>query len=134
MKPSQDSKMRASALVAIAGVGLLYWLGLSVLAHHPEPWDAPSFWTTWYPVSLLMGCVLGVVPAHRGWLAGPVFQASLLPVLVATSGVGPLLGLGVLLVMIMAVPAALLSGITSSLAVDRSFSSRPPRVRRGDRE
>lgn len=94
-----------------AVVGLAYWAVVSGMLGGGEPWDAAAYWTLAYPGALLLSAVLGFAMPTRAWIWGVIVVFAQVPVVVAVSGAGPLLLAGVLYAAVLAIPAALVSGI-----------------------
>lgn len=92
-------------------VGIAYWAAVSGMLGGGEPWDASAYWTLAYPGALLLSAVLGFAMPVRAWVWGVIVVFAQVPVVVAVSGAGPLLLAGVLYAAVLAIPAALVSGI-----------------------
>lgn len=105
---------RPFLLLAILGAG--YWTLVASLAKVPEPWDAESYWALAYPLSILMAAVAGAAFDRRAWLAGLVLTMGQLPVLLVQGGGGPMIAFGLLLLVVLAIPAAIVSGCSGWLA------------------
>lgn len=91
-------------------ISLAFWLIASWLAGVTEPWDAQCYWTTLYPASLALSLMLGLM-FRRTWMVGPIVMLGQIPRVVVTSGVGPLLAVGVLYSILLSIPAVMLSWI-----------------------
>lgn len=89
--------------------GLAYWAAVSVWSHGGEPWDAPMFWTVFYPGALLLAAVLGWAFPLRAWLWGAVVLLAQVPVVMLVSGMEPLLVAGLLYALVLSIPAMLVS-------------------------
>lgn len=89
--------------------GLAYWSLVAALSQGGEPWDAPLYWTLFYPGALLLAAILGWVFPVRAWLWGAVVVLAQVPVVMVVSGVGPLLVAGLLYALLLSIPALLVS-------------------------
>lgn len=105
---------RPFLVLTILSVG--YWTLVASLAKTPEPWDAEDYWMLAYPLSILMAAVAGAAFDRRAWLAGLVLTMGQLPVLLVQSGGGPMIAVGLLLLVVLAIPAAIVSGCSGWLA------------------
>lgn len=94
-------------------VSLAYWQLISGVLNVDEPWDSPAYWTIAYPLSLVLSAGFGAVAQRNGWLAGIVVTLAQLPVVLLNSGLGPLLPIGVVLTLFLALPAAAASAFSS---------------------
>ena len=108
--------MTGRPLFAVAVLGLGYWTLVAILAKTPEPWDAEDYWTLAFPLSILMAAVAGGAFVPGAWLVGPVLTMGHLPVLLVQGGGGPMLAFGLLLLVVLAIPAAIVSGCSGWLA------------------
>lgn len=97
--------------------GGLYWAMVCRLAAVNEPWDAPAYWQAWYPISIALAAGAGLLLGRRGWMAGLAITASQLPVMLVHSETGPLIGVGVLFLCILALPAAAASWLAGVLRI-----------------
>jgi len=86
-------------------VGVVFWVLVAWRTPGGEPWDAPAFWTVVYPIALGIAAVLGTCFPRRAWLWGLLLLALQVPVVAVMSGVGPLLLVGVVSALLLAVPA-----------------------------
>lgn len=86
-------------------VGVVFWVLVAWRTPGGEPWDAPAFWTVVYPLALGIASVLGACFPRRAWLWGLLLLALQVPVVAVMSGVGPLLLVGVVYALVLAVPA-----------------------------
>ncbi|RYG85837.1 MAG: hypothetical protein EON59_11350 [Alphaproteobacteria bacterium] len=96
--------------------GGVYWLSISKASGVAEPWDDGAYWRIWYPLALLICALSGYLLKKDGWLVSAIFIAAQLPVMVLVSGIGPLLMLGLLLTMALAVPAVAVSAAATLVA------------------
>ncbi|MEN5062427.1 hypothetical protein [Luteimonas sp. TWI1416] len=99
----------ALSIAAIAGLAL--WSVVSLSSGGIEPWDAARYWTLACPAALLLSLALGIAFPVRGWVWGAVVMLAQLPVVIAVSGIGPLLAAGVVYTVLLALPAMLASAI-----------------------
>ncbi|UNK43084.1 hypothetical protein MNO14_03000 [Luteimonas sp. S4-F44] len=94
---------------AVAGLGL--WSAVSLSMGGGEPWDASRYWTLACPAALALSLALGLAFPMRAWRWGAAVMLAQVPVVVAVSGIGPLLAAGVVYAVVLAVPAMLASAI-----------------------
>ena len=96
------SSMQALGVLVIA---TLYWLAVNAISGTVEPWDAPSYWTIAYPIALAIAALAGFLSRLPAWLVRGLVIFAQLPVMLAGSGIGPLIALGLLLLGLLAIPA-----------------------------
>lgn len=106
-------------LLALLCLGGLYWSAVCRLAAVDEPWDVPAYGHAWYPLSIALAAGVGLPLGKRGWMAGLAITASQLPVMLANSGTGPLIAVGVLFLCVLSVPAAAASWLAGVLRIRR---------------
>ena len=104
--PSLALKLAGIAILAVA-----YWQLVSTLTGAPEPWDARAYWTLAYPASVALSAIAGRFLGKRAWLAGIVVTFAQLPVMWLNNGSGPLWAVGLLFLMMLAIPCALVSAL-----------------------
>lgn len=97
------------ALSIAALAGLVLWSVVSVSSGGGEPWDAERYWTLACPAAFVLSLVLGLVFPMRAWGWGAVVMLAQVPVVIAVSGIGPLLAAGAVYAALLAVPAMLAS-------------------------
>lgn len=90
-------------------VGLAWWAVVSLAIGGGEPWDAAGYWTWAYPGALACSLLLGLAWPQRAWLWGPLVVLAQVPVVVAVSGLGPLLAAGLVYAALLSIPAAVAS-------------------------
>ncbi len=56
-------------VAAIAG-GVLLWIVVATASGGSEAWDAPIYWTTAYPGTIILAGILGYLVPHRAWRWG----------------------------------------------------------------
>lgn len=112
---------RISGLVVL---GICFWLLVCAVAGVREPWDAAHYWTLVYPASILIGGLAGLALGKKGWLAGVALTLAQLPVILAFTGVNTMSLLALLLLCLLAVPAALVSFLTGWLGTRFRIASR----------
>ncbi len=103
------------AFIVIWVASLIFWAAVSVLTGAQEPWDAASFWPIVYPAALVLSMVLGSTLKSYPWSAGAIVMFAQIPVMVASSGLSPLLGVGFIYAAILSIPAILLSWIAGRI-------------------
>ena len=96
-------------------VSLFFWTVVSAVTGAEEPWDLASYWTIIYPAALALSVILGTVLKSSQWSAGAVVMLSQIPVVLAISGISPLLGIGVIYAAVLSIPAITLSWLAGKL-------------------
>lgn len=107
---------QSARIVVLTVLAVLYWLAISHSTQAKEPWDAASYWTAAYPGSLLLSGAAGVAFPKRGWLAGVIVTFAQLPVLWIGNGIGSMWVFGIILLAILALPAAAVASLASRFA------------------
>ncbi len=100
-------------------VGAAYWWFVARITGAAEPWDARAYWQLWYPASFAISAALGLILKEHGWIAGAIVTLAQAPVMLLNNGAGPLLGLAVLMLCVLALP------VTAVSALAAWFASRP---------
>ena len=95
----------ALTLVGLVSGGVL-WAGFNLLMGVSEPWDHSLFWLG-YLIAMIDAAVLGALASSSAWLAGVAVILSMLPVMALFSEIGPLLIVGLVLLVGLSIPAAL---------------------------
>ena len=90
-------------LVFVIGIGL--WVGANVAFETTEPWDSEFFLWVSYPLALAISAALGFAFPDLAWRWGLIIIFAQLPVMIVQSGTGPLIGVGVILLGLLSVPA-----------------------------
>lgn len=116
--------VRAIKLLALLAASGMYWQLACHMTGAREPWDAEAYWRLWYPFSFILAAITGCFFGKDGWLAGGIITFAQLPVMWINNGTGALVAVGVILLGILAVPAAAISLLTGRLAM-RFRSARP---------
>lgn len=109
------------SVILISIVCIIFWATVSWLSGTAEPWDAAGYWTTVYPVALVLSAILGAIFLRFSLIAGAIVMFAQLPVVVVSPGVSPLLAAGVMYVALLSIPAMMISWLSGRL---RRFSSR----------
>jgi hypothetical protein len=87
--------------------GLLFWSMAVVASGRREPWDSDAYWTLYLPLAVLLAFAFGMLFPDRAWRWALVVIFMQLPVMLAGgSGMG-LLPLGIVLLLILSLPAIL---------------------------
>lgn len=108
--------VRIGKVLALLVVGGLYWQIVCEVTGASEPWDSLDYWRLWYPLSFAIAAVAGYFFGKDAWLAGGLITVVQLPIMWGNSEIGPLVGVGLLFLCILAVPTILVSAITGELA------------------
>jgi len=111
---------RTIKVLTLLIVGSLYWQIAVQVTGASEPWDAPSYWSFWYPVSLGMSAVGGIVFRPGSWWVGLLLTFAQLPIMSLNSGIGSLMVVGILFLAALAIPAVALSYLSGWIA-DRTM-------------
>ena len=102
--------------VTSLAAGTVLWSIASLLLEGREPWDAPGYWSLWYPLALLIAAVLGCLFPRRPWRWPIAVMLVQLPVMLfIAGGDGGLLPLGALLLLVLAVPGMLAAAIGAAI-------------------
>lgn len=96
---------------------VLYWSFVCWVTGAKEPWDADTYWRVWYPASLCLSAVAGLMFKRRGWMAGAIVTFAQLPVMLMNTATGPLLAVGSMTLCLLAVPAVAISALSGWFAV-----------------
>lgn len=98
----------AARYAGVFALSVVFWAVASVAMDAPEPWDAPAYpW--WCLAAIALSGVAGWVFDHRPWAWGVLIMFGQLPVIAVQSGVGPLMLVGVGLLVLLSIPASLAS-------------------------
>ena len=103
------NRTAASGTLVSAVIGIAYWTAVSGLLKGGEPWDAAAYWTVVYPVALLISILLGAWRPKLAWLWGAIIVFAQVPVVIAVSGIGPLLLAGLVYAAVLSLPAMLVA-------------------------
>lgn len=95
---------------------VFYWLFVSWLTGAKEPWDAGTYWRLWYPASLGLSALAGLMFEKRRWMAGIVVTFAQLPVIWGHNDRGDFLVIGLMMLGVLAVPAMGLSALSGWFA------------------
>ncbi|SFP86892.1 hypothetical protein [Sphingomonas rubra] len=106
---------RVFAAMAALLLGIAYWWAVGRSSGVAEPWDAPSYWSVGYPGALVLAALLGWWWPRRAWALGAIVVLAQLPVVIASSGVGPLLALGALYAGVLALPAMAVAALAGRI-------------------
>ena len=96
-------------------VGLALWTMTALVTGKGEPWDASTYWTVSYPLAIFGSAVLGFLFPERAWRWAATLMLMQFVVMVAMgSGLG-LLPLGLIVLAVLAAPAALAAVLAAKL-------------------
>ena len=102
-------KSTGSAMLVVLMLSLAFWTAVSLVAGVKEPWDAESYWRLIYPAALVLSAAAGLICSDRSVAWGAVVMFAQIPVVMLSSGAGPLLAVGILYASVLSVPAMALS-------------------------
>jgi hypothetical protein len=102
MNPARESWIAYGASIVL---GLTLWTVVAVAEMRLEPWDAPSFWTIYYPAAIGLSGVLGFVFPARPWRWAVLLMFMQLPIMVLGGSGFSLLPMGLILMAVLALPA-----------------------------
>ena len=119
---ARDSLL-AHVLSGMAGLAL--WAVTAAVTGKREPWDAGTYWTVSYPLAIFGSAVLGFLFPERAWRWAATLMLMQFVVMVAMgSGLG-LLPLGLIVLAVLAAPAALAAVLTAKLRQSTLFGAVP---------
>jgi hypothetical protein len=114
---ARDSLL-AHVLSGMAGLAL--WAVTAAVTGKREPWDANTYWTVSYPLAIFGSAVLGFLFPERAWLWAATLMLMQFVVMIAMgSGLG-LLPLGLIVLAMLAAPAALAGVLAAKLRMLRA--------------
>jgi hypothetical protein len=87
--------------------GAALWSAIAMLGERREPWDAASFWSVGYPLSLVLVAAIGALFPQRTWRWAAAVMFAQVPVMVARGADYTLLPLGMIMLAILTLPALL---------------------------
>jgi hypothetical protein len=118
---ARDSLL-AHVLSGMAGLAL--WTMTAVVTGKREPWDADTYWTVSYPLAVI-GSVLGFLFPERAWRWAAVLILMQFVVMIAMgSGLG-LWPLSLIVLAVLAAPAALAAVLAARLRRSALFGAVP---------
>jgi hypothetical protein len=89
---------------AAATLGLVLWSVAAVVELRVEPWDAPNFWTIYYPAAIALSGMLGFLYPHAPWRWALILMFMQLPVMILGGSGFSLLPIGLILMAVLALP------------------------------
>lgn len=95
---------------------MFYWAMVCGVSDVREPWDASGFAYVWYPLSIAGSAIAGCRLGHRGWLAGLAMTFSQLPLWWLQAGIGPMIGIGLPFLAVLAIPPAMVASLVGRLS------------------
>ena len=118
----RDSLM-AHILSALAGLAL--WGVTAVMTGKREPWDTDVYWTAAYPLAVIGSAVLGLLFPQRAWRWAVLLMLMQFVVMIAMgSGLG-LWPLGLIVLAVLAMPAAFAAVLAARLRRSTLFGAVP---------
>jgi hypothetical protein len=93
-----------SACIAAALLGLALWSVAAVVELRVEPWDAPNFWTIYYPAAIALSGVLGFLYPQRPWRWALILMFMQLFVMTLGGSGFSLLPMGLILMAVLVLP------------------------------
>ena len=95
--------------------GLLFWIAVVVASGKREPWDGEAYWMLYLPLAILLAFGFGMIFPERPWRWALAIMLAQAPVMVAGgSGLG-LLPLGIILLLLLSLPAILAAWIGAGI-------------------
>ena len=95
--------------------GLLFWSMAVVASGRREPWDSEAYWTLYLPLAVFLAFAFGMLFPDRPWRWALAVMLMQLPVMLAGgSGLG-LLPLGIMLLLVLSLPAILAAMLGAGL-------------------
>ena len=80
--------------LTVAIIGLIIWIGISIVSGRKEAWDSPLFFELGIPLMLLVSFIAGFIRPGKAWLWGLAMVILQPLALFFTSRVGPLIVVG----------------------------------------
>ena len=106
--------------VAAVVSGTMLWSVACLSLGGREAWDTPAYWSLWYPLALLICAALGFFFPVRPWRWPLAVLLVQLPVMAfIADGDAGLLPLGIILLIVLSVPAMLAAAIGMVVASRR---------------
>ena len=99
----------------IFAISLAYWFTVNRLSETNEPWDAASYWSVSYPLSMLVTGVAAFLLRRHYWVAGALTTMAQIPVMLLDSGAGPLWLIGFGLLGVLALPAMIVAELSGRM-------------------
>jgi hypothetical protein len=117
------SSFLAHVLSGVAGLAL--WAMTAVVTGKREPWDANTYWTVSYPLAIFGSAVLGFLFPQRAWRwAATLMLMQFVVMITMGSGLG-LWPLGLIVLAVLATPAALAAVLAAKLRRSTLFGAVP---------
>ena len=102
--------------VAALLCGVMLWSFATLALGDREPWDSSDYWMIWYPSALALSALLGLIFPTAAWRWPVVLMLMQMPVMMFITGGGAsLLPLGLMLLLVLAVPGMLLASIAVAI-------------------
>ena len=95
--------------IVLLAFSLFYWSLVCRVAGVSEPWDADAYWRLCYPLSVALSAGAGLLLRTRGWMAGAIVTFAQLPVMAWNAEGGEFWAAGLLLLVLLALPAMAVS-------------------------
>jgi hypothetical protein len=109
--------IEAIRLVGVAATGVAFWQWATTFLGTQEPWDAPDY-LFFYLGSLGLCAAFGYLWPSRPWRWGLIIIFAQLPIMLLHAGrVGPLVGVGMGLLVLQVLPAMLVAAAASRLRI-----------------
>ena len=105
--------------------GLTLWVATAMVTGKREPWDADIYWTVSYPLAVIGSALLGFLFPQRPWRWAAMLMLMQFVVMIAMgSGLG-LWPLGLIVLAVLAAPAALAAVLAARLRRGTLFGASP---------
>lgn len=109
------------SILAALVVGGIYWKLFIQMTGVREPWDASSYWSVGYPISLVISALAGRLFKAHAWLGGALITLVQFPIIMFDNETGPLWPVGLVFLIVFSIPCAAVSAFTGGfLARSRS--------------
>lgn len=108
-----DRATWAYILAIVGGAGL--WVATARITGEREAWDASLYWTTAYPLAIVLAGALGFWAPVRAWRWGLAIMLAQAVALAASTFEFGLLPLGAIVFCVLAVPAIAVSQVMAWL-------------------
>ena len=110
-----NSAIIKTGYTASVVVGLVLWSLAALVTDKKEPWDSESYWTLYYPLSLILSIGLGFAFPERVWRWALTLQLMQIVIMLFTTDSYTLLPLGLIFLAVLALPGILCASLGAVL-------------------